>query len=256
MNECCNLQGEFEIGYSTYARQDESTATQINLIAPALTPSSGNPAFRILEIDPDSYALMDFIEIIANVTEPGYQKKPNWIPYYSAREVYGKLLFDRPLAPQEPLNAGFWHRVTEVFAADDGAFQDFMRRRTRGAIKPRCKSSFCKDRWIVALRAARSEYNGQVFTYRKRSLPGSLVEEEEHEDHPGDHSCSSRIEDTSNILRTIQNEAGAIPVCHALVLKLASLCVTQLIQKTWQVYQSRSKHRWLRFLPRQLRDKI
>lgn len=37
---------EFEISYSDYTHQDFSTATMMSYIAPALTPTSGNPTFR------------------------------------------------------------------------------------------------------------------------------------------------------------------------------------------------------------------
>jgi hypothetical protein len=202
------MQAEFEIGYSTYARQDASTATSVSLIAPALTPSSGNPAFRILEVDPDSFAVMDYIEVVANLTSPTFQSSPTWLPYYSARETYGGMFFDRPLATHEPLDGPFWHRVTEIFEADDAAFHTFMAHRTRGAVKPKCASVFCKARWIAALRAARSEYNGQDQgmrqPFRKRSLEGSSpAVEHEHEDRPGDHSCSMRLDDTTQILQGI-----------------------------------------------------
>lgn len=37
---------EFEIAYSDYTKQDFTTATMMSYIAPALTPTSGNPTFR------------------------------------------------------------------------------------------------------------------------------------------------------------------------------------------------------------------
>jgi sphingomyelin phosphodiesterase len=37
---------EFEIAYSDYSAQSASTATMMSYIAPALTPTSGNPTFR------------------------------------------------------------------------------------------------------------------------------------------------------------------------------------------------------------------
>jgi hypothetical protein len=37
---------EFQIAYSDYANQVASTATMMSYIAPALTPTSGNPTFR------------------------------------------------------------------------------------------------------------------------------------------------------------------------------------------------------------------
>lgn len=43
---------EFEIAYSDYSEQSAETATMISYVAPALTPTSGNPTFRVYSVDP------------------------------------------------------------------------------------------------------------------------------------------------------------------------------------------------------------
>ena len=96
--------------------------------------------------------------MITNVTDPAYQTNPVWRPYYSARESYGKLLFDRPLAAHEPMDGAFWHRVSEGFERDDAAFQEYVQRASRGARRHYCLTSWCKARWINSMRSARSEY--------------------------------------------------------------------------------------------------
>ncbi|KAJ7446916.1 sphingomyelin phosphodiesterase [Mycena galericulata] len=75
-------------------------------IAPALTPRSGNPSFKIYDVDPTRTRL--------------------WTP--SVQEV--RTLVN--LEPTAPLDARFWHRVTEVFEKNDTAFQRYNEFMTRG----------------------------------------------------------------------------------------------------------------------------
>lgn len=229
----------FEIGYTSYAFRDESTASSISYVAPALTPESGNPAFRVYEVDPDTYSILDFVDINADMSDPTYQQKPTWRPYYSAREAYGGLLFDRPLGASEPLSPAFWHRVTEAFEDDQSAFVDFMRRRSGGAFRPKCRTSWCKRRWIEQMRAARSEYNGDAL--RRKKLPRAWKREEgggvvvlsserasaeEPHDHGHDHGqqqqqqhsgellpsmtgCSAHAHNAANLLKSMASMRGA-----------------------------------------------
>lgn len=63
----------------------------------------------------------------ANKTDPQYQVDPVWKPYYSARESYNSYL-DPPHPADAPLNATFWHRVTEVFERNEYVPASFVKR--------------------------------------------------------------------------------------------------------------------------------
>lgn len=80
-------------------------------------------------------------------------KLATWNLYYSARDTYGPLV---GLADGEPLDAVFWHKVTEAFEANDTAFQQYQTFTTRGVgVKP-CNLT-CKAGVICDLRTMRSE---------------------------------------------------------------------------------------------------
>ena len=51
----------FEIAYPDYDNRTAETANGIAYISGALTPTSGNPVFRVYDIDPDTYEVMDFV---------------------------------------------------------------------------------------------------------------------------------------------------------------------------------------------------
>ncbi|GAA97575.1 uncharacterized protein L969DRAFT_83875 [Mixia osmundae IAM 14324] len=148
---------EFEIAYSQPAHKTPETASSISFVCPALTPQSGNPSFRVYEMDEETKEIMDFTDYIANLTAPTFQRDPFWYPYYSARELYGSKL-DPPLEPDQPIDASFWHRVTQVWETDLRAFSTFINNLSRGGHVRRC-GPICHAKWICHLRASRSQDN-------------------------------------------------------------------------------------------------
>ncbi|KAF8478320.1 sphingomyelin phosphodiesterase [Gautieria morchelliformis] len=152
---------QFEIAYSDFNNQNPDTADSIALICPALTPTSGNPAFKLYDIDPDTYEVMDAKVYMTNITDPSFQEGPTWELYYSARDSYGALVGE--LGPRDALNASFWHKLTEVFEANDTAFQLWNTRQSRGGAVTPCTGS-CKNVTICDQRALRSQNNCDVST--------------------------------------------------------------------------------------------
>ncbi|KAJ6527327.1 sphingomyelin phosphodiesterase [Mycena vulgaris] len=150
-------QDQFEVAYSNYSEQTAANAVGVGLIGPALTPTSGNPAFKMYEIDPDTFEVMDVHVIFTNISEPSFQIRPQWGRYYSVRETYGPLV---GLSPNEPLSPAFWHNLTEVFAANETAFQMFNTFISRGGAVTACDApSGCQNTTICDMRAFRSQDN-------------------------------------------------------------------------------------------------
>ncbi|GAA5905278.1 hypothetical protein JCM6882_003735 [Rhodosporidiobolus microsporus] len=164
---------EFEIAYSDYNARSAETANGIAFVGGAVTPTSGNnPVFRVYEVDPDTYEIMDFTVYITNLTSPSFAVEPEWFSYYSARDAYGGLL-DPPHPAEAPLDASFWHRVTEEFEKNQTAFLEYDARTYRGT-RGKCTDEACTASKICMARAMRSQDNCQVvephFSFRKRDL--------------------------------------------------------------------------------------
>ncbi|KAF5389664.1 hypothetical protein D9757_004095 [Collybiopsis confluens] len=173
---------QFEVAYSDYNDQTAANAVGVGLICPALTPTSGNPAFKVYDVDPDTFGIMDIFFISANITDPDFQYNPTWDVYYDAREVYGPLV-DLPSTSE--LTPAFWHNLTEVFMNNDTAFQMFNTFISRGGAVTTCDDTDnCKNTTICDMRAFRSQNNCDVdegsFALKKRSA-GSLNEASECE---------------------------------------------------------------------------
>ncbi|KAF9265105.1 sphingomyelin phosphodiesterase [Marasmius fiardii PR-910] len=169
---------EFQIAYSDYNNQVAANAISFASIGPALTPTSGNPAFKVYEVDPDTFGLMNIRVIFANMSKPSFQTHPTWGELYNARDLYGPLV---NLPPSSELTPAFWHNITQVFQVNDTTFQLFNALQSRdGAVGP-C-SGECKETRICDLRAFRSEDNCDTpspgVSFRRRSIGETTTESE------------------------------------------------------------------------------
>ena len=157
----------FEITYSDYAHRSPSTATAIGYICPALTPLEGMPAFRVYDIDPETFAVLDYETYIANMDDPSFSHDPVWERYYSAKEAYGAALNPPMDGPGAEMTPAFWHNVTELFKANETLFKSYYARKTRGWNVPDCTGN-CRSDEICELQSGRSEDNchpAELFSY-------------------------------------------------------------------------------------------
>jgi sphingomyelin phosphodiesterase len=166
---------EFQVSYSDYAHRSWDTATAMGYVAPSMTPTSGPPSFRVYEIDPVTFGVLDFTQYIADISDSA---EPKWVPYYSAKKDYGSRL-DVPVEEDMELTPAFWHNVTVGMEKDPSLFQDFWARRTRGFEVPRCEGD-CVSKEICALRGADAQYScveaTPGFSFEKRGERSVLLE--------------------------------------------------------------------------------
>lgn len=152
----------FEITYSDYSKRSFANAKAMSYIAPSLTPTSGMPAFRVYEVDPDTFSVLDSITYTADMTNPDFQTKgPVWKKYYSAKEVYGSAI-DPPVTDSKAeLSPAFWHNVTAAFETNPTLFNSYISRKSRGWKNDTCAGD-CEKTEICQLRAARGQDNCYV----------------------------------------------------------------------------------------------
>ncbi|KAH7364647.1 Metallo-dependent phosphatase-like protein [Rhexocercosporidium sp. MPI-PUGE-AT-0058] len=151
-------QDEFEVAYSTPATPSANTAVMVSYIAPALTPTSGNPTFRVYDVDPVTFAVLDYTVYYTNISSPTYQSGPIWEKLYSVKETYGALLNPPVTGPSAELTPAFWHNLTVLFEKDDSVYQAWYARRSRDFSDGTCTGD-CKTSSICQLRASQSQYN-------------------------------------------------------------------------------------------------
>ena len=112
------------------------------LIAPSLTPNFNlQPSFRIYEIDPESYEVMDYhqyytiVDEFRNSTDQG----PVWRKLYSAREAYGNFTksYIDDGSSQWPSNASlnteFWFSLQMEYSYHPENITPFYQHQTRNS---------------------------------------------------------------------------------------------------------------------------
>ncbi|OAA72256.1 hypothetical protein ISF_01329 [Cordyceps fumosorosea ARSEF 2679] len=155
------LQDHFELHYRDYDNRNHTNARAVSYMAPSLTPLSGMPSFRVYHVDMDTWGIIDVVQYVADMEDPGWATEgPKWKKYYSAQEIYGPLVpgfkTDGPF-PHE-LSPAFWHNVTEVLQRNETAFDEYIARKTQGWNVKECRGK-CRDDEICRLRAGRASNN-------------------------------------------------------------------------------------------------
>lgn len=149
----------FEISYSDYNSRDASHAVMTSYICPSLTPTSGMPSFRVYDVDPETFAVLDTTTYIADMTDTAFQTTgPVWKKSYSAKETYGSRLSPPVTDPGAELTPAFWHNVTALFESSSDLFDKYISLKSRGWSVEPCTGE-CKTLELCKLRAARSENN-------------------------------------------------------------------------------------------------
>ena len=149
----------FQISYSDNSHQSSKNALVTSYIGPSLTPTSGMPSFRVYDVDPVTFAVLDATTYIADMTNEAFQTTgPVWTKYYSAKETYGSLLSPPVTNSKSELIPAFWHNLTDLMSSSDSAFTGYLTRKSRGWKAEDCTGT-CKTNEICQLRAARSQDN-------------------------------------------------------------------------------------------------
>ncbi|EAU93605.2 sphingomyelin phosphodiesterase [Coprinopsis cinerea okayama7 len=176
-------QDEFMVGYSDNNRRSADTAITAALIAPAFTPRSSNPGFKVYDIDPDTYEVMDYKVYRTDTTSPDFHIEPKWELSYSARETYSRYVPD--LQPQDSLSPAFWHRLTEAFENDDSAFETYLGFKRGPGVETASCDAQCRRNTICDIRALKVEHlctpSSPGLNFR-RSLEGHATHDHGHHD--------------------------------------------------------------------------
>lgn len=199
---------EFEIAYTDYSSPSADTATMMSYIAPALTPTSGNPTFRVYDVDPVTFGILDMTTYYANISSPTYQDGPTWQKLYSVKETYGAALGYTDSAAE--LTPAFWHNVTALFEDDDTIFQEYYARKTRDYSTATCTGD-CKTSEICQLRAAQAQYNCATVTpginlRKRREMKRDIAESGLVDNAHDDHACESSA--VAPVMSSIYSDEG------------------------------------------------
>jgi sphingomyelin phosphodiesterase len=183
----------------------------VSYIAPALTPTSGNPTFRVYSVDPVTFGILDYTVYFANISSPAYQSGPVWQKYYSVKEQYGAQLSPPVTAASAELTPAFWHNVTTLFQNNDAIYQQFNTRKSRGHDTSTCTGD-CKTSNICQLRAAESQYNCVTVkpgvNFKKRDIAAELAHGDECDGSAGAKILGVITENIPTFEQILQKQLG------------------------------------------------
>lgn len=123
-------------------------------VGPSLTPLTNvNSGYRMYEIDTGSFEVMDaytFYSDVSSFTELD-GSGPVWEFEYSTRAAYGAAA---GWNQDDPLNATFWHRVTEAMEKDRTLVTLQNRYQGKSSImSPNCTNQACQDARVCYMRS-------------------------------------------------------------------------------------------------------
>lgn len=134
--------------------QSADTAIGTAWIGPSLTPLTNlNSGYRLYEVDTGSWEIFDAYTFYADVNSFSSLEGvgPTFQLEYSTRATYGPAA-DWP--EDAPLNATFWHKVTEAMEADSELVRTFNRLQSKSSVRtPPCTSDACVKAKICYMRS-------------------------------------------------------------------------------------------------------
>ncbi|KAK5451412.1 hypothetical protein LTS15_008176 [Exophiala xenobiotica] len=108
---------------------DFNNPLQVSYIGPSITPLTGlNAGYRLYQIDAKTFSVMGSQTYIANMSNSLLWKRPVWEFEYDTRQAYADHIHSKTESAPDgsgkvlwpstsPLNATFWHQVTEKMQA-------------------------------------------------------------------------------------------------------------------------------------------
>lgn len=133
-------------GHRDTTKIDFSKPLQVGYIGPSITPLTGlNSGYRVYQVDSETFEILGAQTYFSNISDSLEWTKPVWKKEYDAREAYCNPLShdkgpspDLPMTkptipwPQDaPLNATFWHRVTESMLLDPDSEHSLLQKYNR-----------------------------------------------------------------------------------------------------------------------------
>ncbi|KAK9850336.1 hypothetical protein MYU51_012249 [Penicillium brevicompactum] len=134
--------------------QNAQTALATGWIMPSVTPLTNlNSGFRLYEVDTGDFNIYNAYTFYSDVADyPALEETgPTYQIEYSTRDTYGAAA---GWEEDEPLNATFWHRVTEAMEKDLGLVTLFNEYQGKKSVKsPACVTEACQKAKICYMRS-------------------------------------------------------------------------------------------------------
>ncbi|KZT07673.1 Metallo-dependent phosphatase [Laetiporus sulphureus 93-53] len=132
-------------------------ALTVSWITPSVTPLTNlNSGFRVYEVDSGTFDILDAYTWAADVNTFGEldgqtEFGPAFEFEYSTREAYGQTITE--WGPNDPLNATWWHLVTEAMEANSSLVELFTTYQGKSSVKTAACTGKCIPARICYMRS-------------------------------------------------------------------------------------------------------
>ncbi|RFU31936.1 hypothetical protein B7463_g4446, partial [Scytalidium lignicola] len=136
--------------------QDSANALTTGWIGPSVTPLTNlNSGYRLYEVDTGSFDIYEAYTFYSDVSSfpdlPGTHHGPVFKFEYSTRETYGPAL---NWPANAPLNATFWHGVTEAMEKNGTLVDVFNTFQGKSSVmSPNCTNTACHEAKVCYMRS-------------------------------------------------------------------------------------------------------
>jgi len=137
----------------------KDTAQTVAWVAPSISPMTNlNSGFRMYEVDAETFEILDahtwYSDVSAFSSLDHQGPGPTWRYEYDTRELYGSGI---EWPQNAPLNATWWHMVTERMEGEPSLVQTFTENQGKQSVhSPACTSDECVKAKICYLRSGSS----------------------------------------------------------------------------------------------------
>ncbi|KZT73123.1 Metallo-dependent phosphatase [Daedalea quercina L-15889] len=149
---------QFNLFYSNNGtNMSAENALTVAWLGPSVTPLTDfNAGFRVYEVDSGTFEVLDSYTWYADVSSfPDLDGQtamgPEFRFEYSARNIYGAAVPD--WAADDPLNATWWHRVTEAMEANFTLVETYTKLMTKNSVLTSACTGSCINDTICAIRS-------------------------------------------------------------------------------------------------------
>lgn len=144
--------------YRNTTMVDYTKPLMIAYIGPSITPLTGlNAGYTLYQVDASTFEVTGIQNYIANVSESLTWTTPEWKFEYDARQSYGAAAAGSSGSSwpnSAPLNASFWHGVTETMLTNNTVVEMYNFFETKSSVVTQnCSSAACAKQKVCYIRS-------------------------------------------------------------------------------------------------------
>ena len=142
--------------YRNTTMVDYSKPLMMAFIGPSITPLTGlNAGYQLYQVDSSTFEVTGIQTYFANVSESLTWTTPEWKFEYDARQAYGAAATNGSSWPSAaPLNATFWHGVTESMLQNQTLVELYNLYETKSSVvTENCTTKACAQQKVCYIRS-------------------------------------------------------------------------------------------------------